>query len=1073
LFLTSKLEASPLSRQRYPVICMANVTADRNLLFGILALQAGLIRQDALICAMNAWTLTKSRPLGDILLEQGAFDRETQALVEALVKKRLALHEGDVERSLAALSSIDTTREQLAQLSDPDLNASLPHVSTLHETEDPNATQGLAVGSSTSSGLRFRIVRHHARGGLGQVSVAIDQELHREVALKEIQDQYADFPDHRSRFLREAEITGGLEHPGIVPVYGLGQYADGRPFYAMRFIKGDNLKGAIDRFHRTAFNDPGQRRLELRKLLGRFLDVCNAVAYAHSRGVVHRDLKPSNIMLGPYGETLVVDWGLAKPIHQSESKVAVGEAPLRPASGSDAAPTRMGQKVGTLAFMSPEQARGEWDRVGPASDVYSLGATLYYLLTGQAPFSEQTPDVTSQVERGEFPPPRQVNRMVPPALEAICMKAMAPEPTDRYGTPRALADDIEHWLADEPVSARREPRLEGARRWMRRHRALVASGVAALVFAVASLGIITAILSLSNKALAEANEAELTAKAEAIEKQNEARRNFRFARQTVEEYGTKVSANLRLRQADLRDLRRDLLQLAMQFHTQFKHQIGDDVEIQTDKAEALYQLGRLASQIGTLPEAINYYEESAKTWEHLARVAPSDPQFERMQGRCLSKSADLYRKKGEIPKAKESYQQAVQMQQALVQAHPDSADYQSDLAESLHGLGNFYWENSQPGPGESLFKQAIGAWQKLIAEHSGNDNYKSEFSRTWYELAYLYHRNKRLEESEQAYDHALKIQEQLVNDHPKDDRYQGILADIYDSMGPLYRDRGKGTLVEEALLKGLHIRGALAEAHPNVSNYKEALAGSYTNLGNWADRVGDQVKAREFREKALPIMRQLADADPSSLRAKTFLGLALLNLADSLVNTREAAAALERCQEARAILETVLAKDPKQRTARYFMSGTCQVSAVAFSLLGRHKEAFEVWELGLKYIDPQGRENHQMIFALLKARTGQHASAVQEAGKLLQTSGDPLMLSNGFAVYALAATAVSKDAGIPEPKRQELAKLYADRAMETLRQAVAKGYKDIANLKSDPDLASLRSRDDFKKLLAEMEQKAK
>src|SRR5262249_2284290 len=174
-------------------------------------------------------------------------------------------------------------------------------------------------------------------------------------------------------------------------VYGLGQYADGRPFYAMRFIHGDNLKEAIRRFHEaeSPSRDPGERRLALRQLLGRFIDVCNAVAYAHSRGVLHRDLKPGNIMLGRYGETLVVDWGLAKPIGSVRApSVSEGleEPTLRPSSGSGMAVTQMGSAIGTPAYMSPEQAAGQLDKLGPASDIYSLGATLYALLTGQAPF---------------------------------------------------------------------------------------------------------------------------------------------------------------------------------------------------------------------------------------------------------------------------------------------------------------------------------------------------------------------------------------------------------------------------------------------------------------------------------------------------------------------------------------------------------------------------------------------------------------------------------------------------------------------------------------------------------------
>src|SRR5262249_17769600 len=156
----------------------------------------------------------------------------------------------------------------------------------------------------------------------------------------------------RGRFLQEAEITGGLEHPGIVPVYGLGCYEDGRPFYAMRFIKGDNLKEAIDRFHNQA-HGLQPVGLALRQLLGRFVAVCNTVAYAHSRGILHRDLKPGNVMLGQYGETLVVDWGLAKPVGQPEVAADNDGTPLRPRSGSCTSATQMGMALGTPAYMSP------------------------------------------------------------------------------------------------------------------------------------------------------------------------------------------------------------------------------------------------------------------------------------------------------------------------------------------------------------------------------------------------------------------------------------------------------------------------------------------------------------------------------------------------------------------------------------------------------------------------------------------------------------------------------------------------------------------------------------------------
>ena len=224
------------------------------------------------------------------------------------------------------------------------------------------------------------------------------------MALKQILDQHADDPVSRQRFLLEAEVTGGLEHPGIVPVYGLGTYGDGRPYYAMRFIRGDSLKEAIERFHADEGlkTDPGRRSLELQKLLRRFLDVCNAVGYAHSRGVLHRDIKPGNVIVGRHGETLVVDWGLAKATGPVRARLA-GERTLAPSSASGSAETLPGSALGTPAYMSPEQARGELDRLGPRSDVYSLGATLYCLLTGKPPLEGDVGDVLRKVAGGRCP----------------------------------------------------------------------------------------------------------------------------------------------------------------------------------------------------------------------------------------------------------------------------------------------------------------------------------------------------------------------------------------------------------------------------------------------------------------------------------------------------------------------------------------------------------------------------------------------------------------------------------------------------------------------------------------------
>ena len=374
----------------------------------------------------------------------------------------------------------------------------------------PRAGRGNAA---TDAEGRFRIIRFHDRGALGEVFVARDQQLHRMVALKRIKLDHAADKDKCARFVVEAEITGRLEHPGIVPVYGLGTYDDGRPFYAMRFIRGDNLKAAIEQFHQAEVKgrDPGERTLALLKLLRRFLDVCNAIDYAHSRGVLHRDLKPGNIMLGKFGETLVVDWGLAKSVGRPEAAPAsatMDDRTLVPQSGSDLHGTELGARLGTPAYMSPEQAAGRIADLGPASDVYSLGATLYCLLTGRAPFTDSDmAELLRKVERGDFLPPRKLKGWIDPALEAICLKAMATDPAERYRTPRALADDVEHWLADEPVSAWREPWTRGLLRGVKRHRTAVVGVAAAMLAALVGLGAVSAVQARANGQLKRANEA--------------------------------------------------------------------------------------------------------------------------------------------------------------------------------------------------------------------------------------------------------------------------------------------------------------------------------------------------------------------------------------------------------------------------------------------------------------------------------------------------------------------------------------------------------------------------------------
>ncbi len=451
-------------------------------------------------------------------------------------------------------------------------------------------------------GQRFRIVRPHARGGLGEVFVAIDDELHREVALKQILDQHADNPVSRTRFVMEAEITGGLEHPGIVPVYGLGSYGNGRPYYAMRFIKGDSLKEVIAAFYGdvSAGHDPGQRSLALRKLLRRLVDVCNAIDYAHNRGVLHRDIKPGNVIVGRYGETLVVDWGLAKLMGRSEAGRDPEERAIVPQSASGSAETLPGSAMGTPAYMSPEQAAGDLDRLCPQSDVYSLGATLYCLLTGRPPFEGKDPGaVLRSVREGKFPAPRAVDPSIDRALEAVCLKAMALQIEDRYATPRAMADDIERWAADEPVSAWQEPFGRRARRWVQRHRTPMVAATVAVAVGMAALVAVAIQSDMAARRLGEKNRDLTLANIEIDRSRMRAEEGYRQAREAVDTYFTRVSESRLLNVPGLQPLRKELLDTALGYYRGFLRDRGNDPELVRQVAQAQARVGRIVAQIGS------------------------------------------------------------------------------------------------------------------------------------------------------------------------------------------------------------------------------------------------------------------------------------------------------------------------------------------------------------------------------------------------------------------------------------------------------------------------------------------
>ncbi len=676
-------------------------TAERNLLLGMIALQMELVSQDALIRAFQAWTLAKTRPLEDLLIEQGAIKAEGREFLVAISAKFLALHQEDLEQSLASLSSALSLREKLAEISDSDLEKTLQSLDVkrqatkAHEQSIELNLDPTSLHQPRGNSDRFRILRPHAKGGLGEVSIAEDLELNREVALKQIQNRFDIDRESRERFMSEAEITGQLEHPGIVPVYSLGTTHNGQPFYAMRFIRGESLRQAIDDFHANlkAGIEPTEFRRGLRKLVGRVVDVCNAIEYAHSRGVLHRDLKPGNIMLGKYGETLVVDWGLAKPIgKQEEHRKQNDEPTVVPKSKEGSSETRLGTIVGTLAYMSPEQAEGNHRLLGPRSDVYCLGATLYCVLTGQPPIKRQSElEMLEAVRQGRIRPPDEVQPWVPKPLAAICRKALTLRPEQRYASAANLADELELWLADEPVSAYREPLLERIGRFSRNHQTAVTATLASLTIGLITLFSMFQVVANRNQELQISRDNESKAKTSALE----AMQSATVSRDTVIDLAidTLYAAEDQLRDASKIDTYRT--KVMDESYAAFK-----DLKLdQTDDPELLYDFARVARLSGNqrarsldYPQGLKRLEESILAQEKYAAKTTLDRK--NYLGETYRDLGGWLRLVPRFDDAAKAYDEATKITADLLAQDPANVKYQRSQA-TLNLYASVLWNEYQ------------------------------------------------------------------------------------------------------------------------------------------------------------------------------------------------------------------------------------------------------------------------------------------------------------------------------------------------------------------------------------------
>lgn len=724
-------------------------------------------------------------------------------------------------------------------------------------------------GDDTSQTQRFRVLREHAKGGLGKVSVAEDLELHREVAFKEIQRRYSSDLEARARFLLEAEITGGLEHPGIVPVYGLGTHTDGRPYYAMRFIRGRTLQQGIEQYYRSIKQgtDAGALQIEFRQLLRRFTDVCNAIEYAHNRGIIHRDIKPGNIMLGDYGETLVVDWGIAKSVNVPGSLFKASLVPLHPKMGSDASQTVMGVAIGTPQFMSPEQASGKLDELGPASDIYSLGATLYCLLTGAAAFTSREIDtVLNQVKSGTFPAPLMVNPQVPKPLNAICLKAMALQPALRYQSARALAEDIEHWLADEPVVAYQEDRWEKASRWVRHHQAR-AQAIAVSVIVIAIVSIVAAFLiDQSRRAEAEAlrkqkeaNAKEIAARQAETKAKQQALRRSRDTREAIDTLLFGVSEALLEAEVipGMQDARKRLLERAVADYIKLSKEESTDPGLQLEAGRSLLRLGDVYVMLNDIEKARETYQRVGLATRGQGADAGTS-NFNHLISLAKIQLGSLEIRAGNRGQAVKDANDAIAMLRTLTTESKGRIDFQIALGNAQLVLGKALLADGKLSAAASQLQQALLLFQGLRKQNPKDADVLSATATAEATYARYLFDESRSAEAVRMFEQAIATHDSLLTQYPDNPDYLGHRATAYIGLADALRFLGEWQRVvgnDQASVEDLRL---VSLARPDIPKHRENLAVARQNLGQSLRRLGHSADAVPILEKAIEDFNDLS-----------------------------------------------------------------------------------------------------------------------------------------------------------------------------------------------------------------------
>ncbi len=673
------------------------------------------------------------------------------------------------------------------------------------------------------------------------------------------------------RFQNEAEAAAVLDHAGIVPVYEVGEH-DGQKYFSMKLVEGGNLAEQL-----ANFTDNPRAAATV------VAEAAEAVHHAHMRGILHRDLKPANILIDTDGHPHITDFGLAKRVE------------------ADPELTASGMILGTPAYMSPEQATGHRGTITTATDVYGLGAILYALLAGKAPFGGESAIQTIEAVRNRAPePPSRFNAKVPRDLETICLKCLEKDPRRRYAGVHALADDLRAWLDSRPISARRVRMLERAWLWCKRRPAVAALSAAALLASIGGTAAVITVQAKANADLKAANQRE--------------KQRFGLAMDAIKLFHGEVSEDVLMKEKQFEGLRKKLLSEAARFYGRLEELLrsqkdgdsreslanayvelaeltgkiddqsaalevhrkalavqralasepGADPARKLDVARSLTAAGWLARSTGDRALALESFEEARVLEKEVGKVVRLAKEARGALGTTLSMMGNVLAEKGDQAGARAAYANALAVRQELADGDPGDKNFQRDLATAHNSIGLLESRTGNPSGALSAYREALAIQQKLA--HANRDVAEFQLDLAWTQMSMgiVLSENGDPVGARTAYDTALAIRQKLTDDYPTVTMYQDELANGYNNLGSLLAGTGDGSGAQTAFRKAIAIRQKLAGANPNVIQFQKELAKSYNYLGNLLAATGNLTAARASYGQALAIAKTVAVLTPTS-----------------------------------------------------------------------------------------------------------------------------------------------------------------------------------------------------------------